>query len=353
MNAVTPRVFGQIATGGSVHAWKLANASGSMLEVLDYGGIVTKMLVPDRHNRFADVVLGFNSLAPYLAGHPYFGVIAGRVAGRITGAEFALDGRRHVLARNDPPNHLHGGAVGFDKRLWQAAPVTRPDGAASLRLTLQSPDGEEGYPGVVDAAVTFTLTDRNEFIFETELRSDRPTPGSLTHHSYFNLTGENAGPVENHSLQIRADTYVPTDEFMTLLGRRESLDGRAADFRTPVRIGERLPGILKGHGDLYFVNRLPAASGALVPAARVHDPASGRIMQVFTTEDCVQFYSGVALDGSLRGKAGAPYGRHQGFCLECEGYPDGANRPDVGDIMVRPERPRHQTTVYAFSTDAS
>jgi aldose 1-epimerase len=348
MNAVTSRVFGRLPAGEIVSAWTLRNGRGSELEVIDYGGIVTRLLMPDRQNRLADVVLGFNALEPYLDGHPYFGAIAGRVAGRITGARFSLGGENHLLAANDGPNHLHGGRVGFDKRLWRGNPRPRPDGAASMRLELRSADGDEGYPGNLDAAVTFTLTERNEFIFETALRSDRPTPASLTHHSYFNLTGENSGSVEHHSLQIFADTYAPTDEFMTLLGRREPV-GLGPDFRTPGRLGERLPGVFKGHGDLYFVNRAQNERGALVPAARVRDPASGRVMNVFTTADCVQFYSGISLDGSLRGKGGATYGRHQGFCLECEGYPDGANRPELGDILVHPGRVKQETTLYAFS----
>lgn len=352
MNPVTSRVFGQLPTGEEVRAWTLGNAGGASLQVMEYGGIVTQLLVPDRAGRLADVVLGFASLPPYLGSHPYFGAIAGRVAGRITGGRFTLEKKTHSLARNDGPNHLHGGRVGFDKRLWKGTPVQRPDGAASVRLALQSADGDEGYPGRLDAAVTFTLTDRNGFLFETELSSDRPTPASLTHHSYFNLAGENGGPVLGHSLQIFADTYVPTDEFMALSGRRESVAGTAGDFRAARRIGDCLPGIFKQHGDLYYVRRKDGGDrAALEPAAHVREPVSGRVMEVFTTEDYVQFYSGVSLDGTLRGKGGAAYHRHHGFCLECEGYPDGANVPALGDILVRPGQPKRGTTAYIFSTD--
>ncbi len=351
MNPVAPCVFGQLPTGEEVRAWTLSNAAGSQLQVMEYGGIVTRLEVPDRAGRSADVVLGFDSLAPYLGGHPYFGAIAGRVAGRITGGGFKIENKTYPLARNDGPNHLHGGRVGFDKRLWKGAPLSRADGSASVRLELQSADGDEGYPGRVEAVVTFTLTDRNEFLFETELRSDRSTPASLTHHSYFNLAGESAGPVLDHSLQIFADTYVPTDEFMTLSGRREAVAGHAADFRSPQRLGARLPGIFKGHGDLYHVRRPAGDHTSLVPAARVHEPVSGRIMEVFTTEDCLQFYSGVSLDGTLRSKGGAAYGRHHGFCLECEGYPDGANVPALGDILVHPGRPKRGVTAYVFSAE--
>jgi aldose 1-epimerase len=344
------RVFGQLPSGEKVRAWTLPNAGGAALEVIEYGGIVTRLLVPDRSGRLADVVLGFDSLAPYLGPHPYFGVIAGRVAGRISGGAFSLGGQTHQLARNDGPNHLHGGHVGFDKRLWRAAPAKRADGAASVRLELDSADGDEGYPGRLEAAVTFTLTDRNEFIFETELRSDRPTPASLTHHSYFNLGGETAGPVTDHTLQIFADTYVPADEFMGLAGRREPLAGQAGDFRSARRLGDALPGIFKQHGDLYHVRRA-ADDRALAPAARVCEQVSGRVMAVLTTEDYVQFYSGVSLDGSLRGKGGVAYGRHHGFCLECEGYPDGVSLPALGDIMVHPGEPKRGLTVYLFSAE--
>jgi aldose 1-epimerase len=331
-------------------SWLLQNASGSSLELIEYGGIVTHLRMPDRDGNLADVVLGFNTLAPYLAGHPYFGAIAGRVAGRIRDACFVLDGRRYELVPNDPPNHLHGGSAGFDKQLWSAAPHTHPDGAESVRLTLESPDGEEGYPGRLTAHVTLTLTARNEFIFETEVSSDRATPASLTHHSYFNLAGESAGPVNDHELWISADTYAPADAAMTLLGRRVSVV-EGGDFRQPRRIGDVLPELPGAHGDLYFVNRPAADRTALLPAARVREPRSGRIMEVFTTEDCVQFYSGAGLEGSLVGKSGTRYGKHHGFCLECEGYPDGANNPELGDILVLPGAPRRQTTIYAFTTD--
>lgn len=347
---MTPRTFGQLPNGQSVHAWTLANTRGASLQLITYGGIVTHLRVPDRAGKIDDVVLGFDSLDGYLAGHPYFGCTAGRVAGRISEGKFTLEGREYALAVNDPPNHLHGGVVGFDKRVWSAAPVVRGDGAPSVQLTLESGDGEEGYPGTVRAAVTYTLTERNEFIFETEVTSDRPTPASLTHHSYFNLAGESAGPVTAHAIQLRASSYAPTDAAMTLLGRRATVAGAGADFRDFRKLGDALPGILGRHGDLYFVDRDPGAPGALVPAAHVIEPTRGRVLEVRTTEDCIQFYSGVGLDGSLRGKTGSPYRTHAGFCLECEGYPDGVNVPALGDLLVRPGQPRRHTTVYAFST---
>jgi aldose 1-epimerase len=346
---LSTRTFGHLPDGREVHAWTLVNTNGMLLEVITYGGIVTRLLAPDRNGRVADVVLGFNRLEDYLTGHPYFGAIVGRVAGRITKGRFTLSGRSYPLAINNPPNHLHGGLVGFDKRLWTADSPPSPRGSTSVRLSRCSPDGEEGYPGTVNAIVTYTLNDRNEFSFETEVTTDQPTPVSLTHHSYFNLSGEGAGSVADHELQIHADEYAPTDGEMTLLGRRARVDGAGNDFRQPIRLADALPKLLGAHGDLYFVCHANPAKRELAPAARVIDPQSGRAMEVHTTEDCLQFYSGFFLDGSLRGKSGALYKSHAGFCLEAEGYPDGANVPALGNIILQPGETRRHRTVYSFS----
>jgi aldose 1-epimerase len=345
--------YGILPTGETVEAYTLANASGFSLQVITYGATVTSLRVPDRHGRLADVVLGFGDLGSYLAPHPYFGAIAGRVAGRIRGARFVLDGCVHELAANDPPNHLHGGRVGFDRRLWSATPVSRADGAASLRLAYRSPEGEEGYPGTVDVTVTYTATSANAFVMETQAATDRATPFSLTQHSYFNLAGEGAGTIGGHELQIHADAYAPADARMALLGRREPVAGLGNDFNRPRRISDALPHLSQAHGDLYFLPRSDAEKSSQEPtlAARVHEPVSGRTLTVSTTEGCLQFYTGVSLDGTLVGKSGGAYGPHAGFCLECEGYPDGANTPALGDIILRPGKPLRQTTIYALSTE--
>jgi aldose 1-epimerase len=345
------REFGRLPDGTEVQAWTLVNNLGLLLEVITYGGIVTRLLAPDREGLVADVVLGFNTLDAYLAGHPYFGAIVGRVAGRITGGQFTLGDRAYQLALNDPPNHLHGGRVGFDKRVWSAESPPRAKGSTSLRLSLRSPDGEEGYSGNVEASVTYTLTDRNEFIFETAVTTDQPTPISLTHHSYFNLFGEGSGSVADHQVQIYADDYAPTDTAMTLLGQRAAVDDAGNDFRQPRRLADALPHLLGAHGDLYFVRRAGSDPRELVPAARIVDPQSGRVLEVRTTEQCLQFYTGVSLDGSLHGKSGRPYKRHSGFCLEAEGYPDGINRPALGNIVLPAGETRRHITVYSFSHD--
>lgn len=348
--SLTSRPFGVLPTGEEVVAYVLRGAGGFELEALSYGGIVTRLLAPDREGRLADVVLGLPGLAAYAAGHPYFGAIAGRVAGRLTGARFFLDGEERRLAANDPPHHLHGGARGFDKRVWRAAPVARADGAPSVRFAYRSPDGEEGYPGAVDVSVTYTVAAGNAFTIESEAASDRATPFNLTHHSYFNLAGEGSGPVAGHELRIDADEVVPCDARMGLSGVRAPVAGTAADFRRARRLGEALPGLFLNHGDLYVLRPHPGRGAAPARAAVLSDPASGRRLEVRTTEAFLQLYTGAALDGSLVGKSGAAYGRHAGVCLECEDYPDGANAPALGNGVLRPGEIRRHATVYAFST---
>ena len=350
---IVPRNFGNMPCGEPVDAYVLKGSGGLELETITYGGIVTRLMAPDRNGRLADVVLGFDSLAPYLAGHPYFGAITGRVAGRITNAQFTLDGRLYPLARNDPPNHLHGGVKGFDKCLWKATPVPRDDGAPSVRFEYRSLDGEEGYPGNVDVAVTHTVTNDNAFLIETEATTDHPTPFNLTHHTYFNLAGEGSGSIGNHELQVNADAIVVCDEKMALLGKKAPVSGTPADLNLPRRLGDVIPGLFQNHGDVYFLRRDSGKrdpSEPLMVAARLTDPSSGRALEVRTTEPCLQFYTGVSLDGSATGKSGTPYGPYAGACLECENYPDGANTPSLGDIILRPGMVYRQTTAYIFST---
>ena len=337
------RPFGFLPTGEPIEIHQLNNATGMSVNILTLGGIVSSLKIPNRHGELADVVLGFDTLPPYLAPHPYFGAIAGRVAGRITNAEFTLEGIKYPLARNNPPNHLHGGDRGFDKHLWSASSVTRADGAESLRLSRVSLDGEEGYPGNVSVSVTYTITPNNALMIETEASTDRATPFSLTHHSYFNLAGEGEGSAGNHVLQIHADTYAPTDASMTLLGRRESVTP-ANDFRLPRRVGDAIPGLHQEHGDLYFLSGTGPRE-----VANLIEPNSGRRLTVSSTESCLQLYTAKSLDGTLTGKSGRIYQAHAGLCLECQGYSDGANTPALDEIILLPDRTLRQTTIYAFS----
>jgi aldose 1-epimerase len=345
------RLFGQLPSGESVEAWTLSGSGGLQLEVITYGGIVTRLLAPDRDGRLADVVLGFRELDSYLAGHPYFGAITGRVAGRISGARFTLDEKTYELVPNQAPNHLHGGVEGFDKKIWTATPLDIPGGGSSLRLSYRSRDGEEGYPGTVDVTVTYTVTGDNVFTIDTEAVTDRPTPFNVTHHSYFNLGGESSGSIADHELQIHADQYVPADEHLTLLGRHESVTGQANDFRESHRLGAAIPNLFLNHGDLYLLCKPGGGrfSDELGPAACLVEPHSGRALNVSTTETHLQLYTAAALDGTLTGKSGVRYGRYAGICLECHGYPDGANAPLFSNNILRPERPQRHTTMYAFS----
>ncbi len=351
--SLSSTIFGYLPGGEPVEAWTLKGAGGLIVEAITYGAVVTRLLVPaPGGNRYTDVVLGFNNLDAYLEDRNYFGAVVGRVAGRITGAAFQLDGETHRLVANEFPNHLHGGVTGFNCRVWKACPDYGPNGAPRLRFTYQSLDGEEGYPGELRTAVTYTVTEDNAFLIETEAVTNRPTPFSLTFHHYFNLAGEASGSVADHELQIRSDQFVLTDERMTLLGKMAPVDGRNNDFRSPRRLGDAIPLLHGNHGDLYRVRELDGGDSQLTPSpvARLVHPGAGLAMDVLTTNTHLQLYTAVGLDGSIRGKSGAPYARHAGVCLECEGYPDGANSPNMGDIILRPSHIRRETTGYAFSS---
>ncbi len=342
---ITRKPFGRTPDGREVEEFHFQNSNGLSANIITYGGIITQLHVPDARGKLADIVLGFNNLARYLAGHPYFGCITGRVAGRLTAGKFSLDGQQYSLAINNPPNHLHGGNVGFDKRVWK--PQVIGQGAETkLRLSYLSPDDEEGYPGNVTTQVIYSLTEQNQLIIEYEATTDKATPLSLTSHSYFNLAGEGSGSIADHELQIFADEYAPTDENMTLLDIHKSVTDAGNDFTRPQRLDKMIPNLWKQHGDNYFVSHSNANPASI---AVLSDPKSGRRMEVSSTAPCVQLYTGVSLDGSLKGKSGQPYIQHAGLCLECQGYPNGINAPALGDIVLRPGQTYRQTTVHKFS----
>jgi aldose 1-epimerase len=346
---VTEESFGQLPDGRPVTLFRLRNASGMEVEVLNYGAIIRAIRVPDREGNRGDVVLGFDSLAAYLQPHPYIGAVVGRYANRIGGARFVLDGQPYELAANDGPNHLHGGLKGFDKVLWEAEPFTNGT-EAGVRFTYVSPDGEEGYPGTLRATVTYTLADSNALVIDYEATTDKPTIVNLTQHAYFNLAGR--GDILNHELQLLADFYTPVDERLIPTGEICPVAGTPLDFRTPQRIGARIDTdheqIRRGRGyDHNFVLR-HTERGALELAARVYEPTSGRIMRVYTTEPGIQFYSGNFLDGSLTGKGGMVYGRRTGFCLETQHFPDSPNKTHFPSPVLRPGETYRSRTVYAF-----
>jgi aldose 1-epimerase len=346
------RNFGSLPDGNPVEAWTLFGRGGLVLEMITYGATVTRLLVPDRNGHLTDVVLGFNDLDSYLTGRAYFGAMIGRVAGRITGARFNLDGRTYKLTQNDAPNHLHGGEEGFDKKAWTATPVKNAGGAPAVRLTYRSPDGEEGYPGEVNVAVTYTITDDNIFLVEVEASADRPTPFCPTHHSYFNLAGEAAGSILDHELQIYSDEFILTSENMTFLGEVGPVTSQNNDFRQSRILRDAIPLLFKNHGDLYCIRSVSCNGPNLRPqkVARLAHPRSGRVLEVSTTETHLQLYTGAFLDGSLIGKSGAPYRQYAGICLECENYPDGVNAPSLGDIILHPGTTRREIMAYAFGT---
>jgi aldose 1-epimerase len=351
MKGVTKTDFGRTADGRAVDLYTLTNAHGVVAKIITYGGIVTELHVPDKAGKMADVVLGFDNLKGYLDGHPYFGAITGRYANRIAGGKFTLDGKPYTLATNNGPNALHGGTQGFDKRVWTAAAGSGNDPA--LTLTYRSPAGEEGYPGTLDSTVTYTLTDDNALRIDYEARTDAATPINLTNHSYFNLAGHNAGTILDHVAMIAADAYTPVDKTLIPTGEVAPVRGTPLDFTTPTPIGARLQqvgGDPVGY-DHNFVLRQPrgdARNPAL--AARVTEPKSGRVLEVFTTEPGIQFYTGNFLDGTVTGKGGAVYKQHNGFCLEAQHFPDSPNKPQFPSAVLRPGQTYRQTTVYRFTT---
>jgi aldose 1-epimerase len=338
--------FGHGPNGEPVYLFTLESGNGISAQITNYGGIITHLYVPDKGGKLADVVLGFDSLQPYLDGHPFFGAIVGRTAGRISGGSFSIGGKDYFLPINQAPNHLHGGRVGFDKRVWAAQIVRRANGEG-LHLKYRSPAGEEGYPGTVDVNVTYSLTQDGALHIEYAATTDAATPLNLTNHSYFNLRGESSGDISSHLLQVFSDEYTPVDENFSYTGERRSVAGQPNDFRSPLKIGSRLRSLFAGHGDNYMLGK---SAFGLVPAARVSDPESGRTMEVFTTERCLQFYTGLNLDGSSIGKSLRPYEKFSGFCLECQGFPDAPNRPAFDSITLHPGHTYRQKTAYRFSS---
>jgi aldose 1-epimerase len=351
MPTVTERPFGKLPDGTEARLFTLDNGRGMRATVTNYGGIVTSLVVPDRTGHGADVVLGYDSLAGYLRATPYFGAIVGRYANRIAKARFALDGKVYTLAANDNGNTLHGGVKGFDKLPWAAAPFN-DSSQAGVRLHLVSPDGDEGYPGRLEVTVTYAVTDSNELRITYQATTDKPTVLNLTHHGYFNLTGDASGDILGHELMLAADRFTPVDSTLIPTGELRSVAGTPMDFRSPTAIGARIAqddeqlrrGI--GYDHNWVVN---GPTGTLRLAARVREPHSGRVMEVRTTQPGIQFYTGNHLDGTIVGKGGTRYGPRSGFCLETQHFPDTPNHPDFPTAVLRPGEEFHATTVYRFS----
>jgi aldose 1-epimerase len=341
--------LGRMPDGTPVDVFTLTNAHGLEVRAITYGAIVVSVRVPDRAGRFDDVVLGHDDLAGYVEHSPYFGAVVGRYANRIARGRFALDGRTHQLSVNDGPHHLHGGLRGFDKVVWQAGESRQSGATVAFRHT--SASGHEGYPGAVTVHVSYTLTDRDELVFDYAATADAATPVNLSHHCYFNLAGAAGADVLDHELTLHADAFTPVDETLIPLGSAAGVEGTPFDFREPTPIGARIdadhPQIAHGRGyDHNFVLRRPGPG--LVHAARLFAPASGRRLDVHTTEPGLQLYTGNRLDGTIRGKGGQTYARHHGVCLETQHFPDSPNHPEFPSTILRPGEEYRSRTLLTF-----
>jgi aldose 1-epimerase len=350
--SITRSPFGT-AHGQKVDLYTLDNGAGMVVMVITYGATVTQLFAPDRHGRSANVVLGLPTLADYVAknspsslGGPYFGSIVGRYANRIAKGTFTLDGRTHRVGVNAPPNSLHGGLDGLDHKVWTATEVPATRGRVGLELSCTSPDLEEGFPGALAVGVTYTLTDGNVLQLDYRATTSETTVVNLTSHIYWNLGGEAAGPIDDHVLRIDASHYTPVDEALLPTGEIAPVAGTQFDFTRARPIGN-------GWYDHNFVlDRAPGSTG-LIDAAGVHHPASGRRLDVLTTEPGIQFYTGNFLDGTLAGTSGKAYRQRDGFALETQHFPDSPNHPNFPSTVLHPGETFASTTVFRLSTPAS
>jgi len=348
LRRVTRAPFGTTPTGEPVELFTLSGPPHIEVRAITYGAIILSVRTPDRDGRLGDVVLGHDSLDGYLRASPYFGCVIGRYANRIAGGRFSLDGDTCRLTVNDGPNHLHGGLRGFDKVVWAGEPF-ETDLAVGVAFTCTSPDGDEGYPGTLRTRVTYTLTDDGRLIFDYCATTDRATPVNLTQHTYFNLAG--TGDILGHELTIVATRYTPVDATRIPTGQLVPVEGTPFDFRTPSPVRARItandPQLRNTRGyDHNFV--LDRDGPGLTHAAHVVEPTSGRTLDVWTTEPGLQFYSGNALDGSIRGKAGRVYAPQAGFCLETQHYPDSPNQPAFPSTILRPGQEYRSRTMLGF-----
>ncbi len=371
---ITSQPYGETADGVAVDEYTLTNANGMEVKIITYGGIITSIKVPDRNGNMANVALGFNNLQDYETKNPYFGTITGRYANRIANGMFTIGDTTYCLDTNNGPNSLHGGFKGFDKMVWEAAEVESEDGVA-LELSYLSAAGEgydaeqdmvspdcpadavKGYPGNLDVKVVYTLTDANEIRIDYTATTDEPTVVNLTNHTYFNLAGEGMGTIYDHILMIDADTYTPDDANLIPTGELAPVEGTPFDFRVPKAIG---PGqrsnheqivIGKGYDHNWVLNRPAPDDETLMVAARLYEPDSGRVLEVWTTEPGIQFYAGNFLDGSLYGTTGHSYRQSDGLCLETQHYPDSPNKPDFPSTVLNPDDTYETTTIFKFLTD--
>ncbi len=343
--------FGKLSDGREADLYTLRNTAGMTVKISNYGGTVVSLTAPDKAGTYADVVLGMDSLAGYEKGVPYFGALIGRYGNRIANGKFTLDGKPYTLAVNNSPNALHGGLKGFDKVLWTATPVDGNEPA--LKLAYVSKDGEEGYPGNLSVEVTYTLQKDNALRIDYQATTDKATVLNLTNHSYFNLTGDADNTILNHDLMLNADRFLPVDKGLIPTGELKPVAGTVFDFTKPTEIGQGISDSsdvqIKLGGGYDHAWILKEGGTGLKLAATVHEPKSGRYMEVRTTEPAIQFYTGNFLDGTLTGKGGVVYKKRSALCLETEHYPDSPNHPAFPTTVLQPGKTYQTTTVYTFS----
>jgi aldose 1-epimerase len=339
--------FGKMPDGSSVRLFTLRNSHGVVAKFMNYGASIVELQIPDRHGTMTNVLLGAANFDQYLHGFPATAAVIGRVANRIARARFMLDRVEYQLAANAGPNHIHGGRKGFAQVLWQTKALPARPHPASVQFTYLSKDGEEGYPGNLAVSLTYTLSDDNELRIDYEATTDKATPVNLTNHAYFNLAG--SGQVLDHLLWLAADHYTVADDQLIPTGEMATVKGSPLDFTTPTRIGARIEQLqprLNGYDHNFVLN---GGGKSLVLAARVIEPASGRMLELRTTEPGVQLYTANHLNGKQAGIGGVLYPKHGAFCLETQHYPDSVNHPDFPSTILRPGKTFKSTTVFAFS----
>ena len=347
---VKKQAYGKMPNGAAVELYTLTNAKGMQAGIITYGGTVVSLTAPDRNGKYADIVLGMDDLAGYMKATAFFGALIGRYGNRIGHAQFTLEGKVYKLPANDGPNTLHGGPAGFDKHVWSAVPGSSADGE-TLELTYVSKDGEEGFPGTLTSKVVYTLTAKNELKIDYSATTDKPTVVNLTNHSYFNLAGQGEGDILAHEVMIDAARFTPVDATLIPTGELRPVAGTPFDFTKPTAVGARIEAADEqikfgmGYDHNWVLNK---GAGGLTKAAEVHEPKSGRVMEVWTTEPALQFYTGNFLDGTLHGK-GKTYARRGALCMETQHYPDSPNQPSFPSTELKPGATYRTTTVYRFS----
>ena len=341
--AMQKSYYGSIGND-SVYQFTLKNEKGTEVKIINYGGTVTNILVPDKNNQLGDVALGFDSLAGYTqTGNPYFGCLVGRYANRIANGKFTLDGKEYTLAGNNNGNHLHGGLKGFDKVVWK---VDAADDT-SLRLSYNSRDTEEGYPGNMQVNVIYSLSADNDLRIDYTATANKPTPINLTNHTYFNLSAGKDSTILDHELMLNADKYTAVNDKLIPTGQLPSVNNTPMDFTKQKRIGNDIGKVPGGYDHNWVINK---KENELSLIGSLYHPGSGRYMEIYTTQPGVQFYTGNFLNGTLTGKNGQKYIQHSGLCLETQHFPDSPNQPSFPNTILKPGETYHEVTVYKFST---